>query len=68
MFVDKFSIAECCGVYEEEFGEKILFATDIRDMPDDQFVKYMRGESNEWKVRINNPDEILIGELGRNHM
>lgn len=45
--------------YEEEFGEKIVFATDIRDMPDDQFVKYMRGESNEWKVRINNPDEIL---------
>lgn len=43
--------------YEEEFGEKIIFATDIKNK--DEFVKCMRGESNEWEVSIQNPKHIL---------
>lgn len=45
--------------YEEEFGERIVFATDIKGMKEDQFVKYMRGESNKWQVCIKNPDLVL---------
>lgn len=43
--------------YKEEFGEKIVFATDIED--EDQFVKCMTGKSDKWKVSIQNPEHIL---------
>lgn len=43
--------------YEEEFGEKIIFATDIKS--EDKFVKCMKGESDKFEVSIQNPEHIL---------
>lgn len=40
--------------YEEEFGEKIAFKTDIEK--EDEFVKCMTGKSDKWKVGIEIPE------------
>lgn len=48
--------------YKEEFGEKIVFATDIKD--ENQFVKCMTGESDKWEVSIQNPEGILGDKVG----
>lgn len=47
--------------YEEEFGEEIVFVTDIKEK--DKFVKCMRGESNEWKVRIEDQESALSEQV-----
>lgn len=47
--------------YEEEFGEKIIFATDIESKK--EFVKCMKGESDKFKVSIQNPENILEKEV-----
>ena len=47
--------------YEEEFGEEIVFALDMKDGAD--FVQKMRGDSSEIQVSISSPHPI--SDIGR---
>lgn len=47
--------------YEEEFGDEVVFTVDIEDK--NQFVKYLRGDSDKIKVHIVNKNFALSNQL-----
>lgn len=47
--------------YEEEFGEEAVFVVGINN--NDQFVKYMRGNSSEFQVTLNSTGHVLKDQI-----